>query len=261
MKPDVRRLPLSGILRRAGQQKGKFRETERHGHIRPHDSFRMVASIILSEQAGRRIYRDNRCLRPVNIIYYRRKAARQRSVQPRAEKPVNHNVLLSQLRSGKRPRDFLKTDVLVPFKSVPIRPTFGRKLSAAGIKQIDLYLVSLVSQQPRNRQRIRPVIPLSGKDKDATLTRKPPAEDGDESLRRAFHQRKGGNRFMFNGISVNFLGLLRSKQRYHKPFFYCRANLQRNPPPLAKTVGNYFVIPTYMLLLPALSNPTVSNHI
>ena len=96
MQSDLKRFPLADIGRILRQEEGQLRELEGKGEVRLDDRLPVVAPVVLSEKTGRYVDRDDMSVRFIDIVDNGGESTCQRTVQPRAEKSVDHDVVFRQ---------------------------------------------------------------------------------------------------------------------------------------------------------------------
>ena len=79
---DVEHTPFAHELGILWQEKGQFGETKRKGNVRFHDGLRVVAPVVLSEEAGWNVDSDHLSIGLVDEVGQCRESSRQRTVQP-----------------------------------------------------------------------------------------------------------------------------------------------------------------------------------
>ena len=172
-----------------------------------HGGLPVVAPVVLSEKAGRYVDRDDMSVRFIDIVDNGGESTCQRTVQPRAEKSVDHDVVFRQY-GWREILDHLREFNPVHKKQAAfVGLAVGREMFRR-VKQVSFYPIGFLCQQSGDGQRVSAVVALSGENDDAGLLRIASAKLVHELRGGPFDQVDRADRLMLDGVLVQRLDFI-----------------------------------------------------
>lgn len=189
---------------------------EREGRV--YDFLPAARLVVFAHQSRGHIYRHDVGTCRIDVLYHRCVGIFEGAGKPRAEQSVDNQHVA--VKSG---RHKLMHHLVQPHagfhKSVPIHRTVGRE-PVFGVEKYTFDPITLFCKHTRHGQGIAAVVSRAGKDHDRPAAVPPFRNFPGNGSCGPFHQVDRGNRFVLDGVSVDFLYLVGRKYFHGGTVFF-----------------------------------------